>query len=299
MYHRVATLPGYPFPLAVTPGNFDSQMAYVKRFCHPMRLSYLAQAAGWGHVPRAAIAVTFDDGYLDNLTQALPVLRKYRIPATIFVSTGQIDSGKEFWWDELERLVLGCDSPPSSISLSLDGNGRKWTFNHATDRQTAIQEIRDRMRRLHPQEREKILGSLAEQMGYHTEPRCTFLTMTSAQLKELSRCHLIDLGAHTVNHPVLSTLSKVEQEVEILDSRSRLQEIINQPITTFAYPYGAAEDFNRDSIAIVQSHGFEAACGTIPGTVGRDSDLFNLPRCWVGDWDTRHFGWRLTEYFKA
>jgi peptidoglycan/xylan/chitin deacetylase (PgdA/CDA1 family) len=298
MYHRVETLPGYPFPLAVTPENFDAQMAYIRHFCRPMRLSEMVEAVRQGRVPRAAIAVTFDDGYLDNLTHAFPVLKKYQIPATIFVSSGQIDSGKEFWWDELERVLLNGDSALPSISLFLDGETRMWPVHTAAHRQRAIQEIRDKIRRLRRAEREKILSRLAKQMGDYPDTRPSFLTMTSTQLRELSRHELIDVGAHTITHPVLSALTRAEQEEEIAGGRSRLEQIIGRPVTTFAYPYGGPEDFNQDSLAAVRSCGFDAACATSPGTITRGCNLFTLPRCWIDDWDARHFGWRLTKYFR-
>lgn len=98
MYHRVNILPGYIFPISVTQDNFRNHMAYLRQSFNPIRLEDLAIAVKNKSIPRGAVAVTFDDGYADNYFNALPILKEFQFPATIFVSSGYIDKKNEYWW---------------------------------------------------------------------------------------------------------------------------------------------------------------------------------------------------------
>src|SRR5262249_11986659 len=119
MYHRVTELPNDPYLLAVTPEHFAEQMEEIRRYCVPMRLEELVDELEDGNIPNRGVVVTFDDGYADNLYQAKPLLERYEIPATVFVTAGQVGSRREFWWDELDRLLLQAGTLPSRVLMRL------------------------------------------------------------------------------------------------------------------------------------------------------------------------------------
>ena len=114
MYHRIVYFPSDPFRLNVTPQHFAEQLEIIRTLGQPMPLPRLVQALPNRTQRRRTVVITLDDGYADNLIHAVPLLEQYEIPATIFVATGGLIEGREFWWDELERLVLrpGTLPPP-------------------------------------------------------------------------------------------------------------------------------------------------------------------------------------------
>lgn len=114
MYHRVADVDVDPWALSVSPQHFDEQLEVLKSHYHPLSLQQLVQAHKQHNIPKRAVAITFDDGYADNLLQAKPILERHNIPATVFVITGTLGNSDEFWWDALERLLLQPGACPSS-----------------------------------------------------------------------------------------------------------------------------------------------------------------------------------------
>src|SRR5262245_38128283 len=106
MYHRIADVPLAPWSMCVAPEHFAAHLLMLRQYAIPMSLNQLAHAYHAGNLPQRAVAITFDDGYADNLHHAKPLLERYGIPATVFVTTGYVGSTREFWWDELERVLL-------------------------------------------------------------------------------------------------------------------------------------------------------------------------------------------------
>ena len=122
MYHRVTNLPNDPHLVAVTPKHFAEHMEIIQKHYMPIRLQQLVKALRDGKFPTRAVIVTFDDGYADNLHEAIPLLERYDIPATVFVTAGQVGSQREFWWDELDRLLLQPGMLPVKFRLNVNGN---------------------------------------------------------------------------------------------------------------------------------------------------------------------------------
>ena len=107
---------------------------------------------------------------------------------------------------------------------------------------------------------------------------------------------LIEVGAHTVTHPVLSALPIEAQNAEVQQSKSDLEEVLGRPVTSFAYPFGSAADYTEETIAAARRAGFLRACSNFPGVVGPDTDRFQLPRFLVRDWDGDEFDRRLRDW---
>ena len=239
LYHRVYDTDFDPLLLSVSPDNFDAQMTYLRRRYALLSLEELRGALGKGSLPRGAVAITFDDGYGDNLRNARPILDRHRIPATVFVTTGYTGSGREFWWDELGRTLFFAPRLPERLSLSVAGTAREWAMGSAsrmtmkerladrswtilrednpTELHRAYREIQPILSRAPSDQRDRMLMDLREQTGsggsqgsqeaVPAAPISETLAMTRDELRALAEGGLITIGAHTVTHPVLSTLT--------------------------------------------------------------------------------------------
>jgi peptidoglycan/xylan/chitin deacetylase (PgdA/CDA1 family) len=297
VYHRVASLPTYPYPIVSSPENFAEQLGLLKKHYCPISLIDLADAVERGKIPNRSVVLTFDDGYIDNFTQALPILEAYKIPATIFVTTGNIWDKKEFWWDELEHILLGSADFPDCLKININGETHQWPTRTFSEKHQARRSIHLIMRPMSNEERQEILGELASQTGQTREVREIHRSMVVQELKQFARSNYVHIGAHTVTHPILSSLPYEDQYQELSSSRDELEAIIGKPIQVCSYPYGSVDDFNQDSIKAAKDCGFRAACSTIRGLVHHDTDPFILPRCWADNWNRNTFEKRLLSYF--
>ena len=297
MYHRVANLQSDPLSLAVSIDHFAQQLDYLARTCQPVRLSELVAALQQGTLPRRTVAVTFDDGYYDNYQDAYPLLASARIPATIFVSSDMVDSRQEFWWDDLERILLSSARRPTCLQLSIRARDFEWQMNSAEDRHRAYGALYPVLKSLALDERQLVLQQLTCWADISPAGRADYRAMTRTELAELSSSGLIEIGGHTRNHPQLSTLSADAQQAEIVGGKQRLEDLTGSAIDTFAYPYGQATDFENETLETVRAAGYRAALTTIHGYVEPGDDAFRLRRCAVFNWDSDTFRRKLEEFF--
>lgn len=263
LYHRVAELPVDSFRLAVTPDRFAEQLEEIRTRFQVFRLTELADAIKAGELQRRSVAITFDDGYVDNLVNAKPLLERYEIPATVFVASGHLGSSRNFWWDDLELLC-------------------------SKDRGLPIFKIWNTLRPLSDAEREARLDALWRASGFERPTGTSGLD--AAGLRDLTRGGLVEIGGHTVCHPQLSTLPCAEQRAEIQTGKDQLEAILGQPIESFAYPYG---DHSADSVRCVREIGFKCACAVTIGTIRHGADAYSIPRFPIFNWRGRDFAHRL------
>lgn len=301
MYHRIAQPPVDPWGLAVRLEHFEQHLAVLRRSRQPMRMSEFFDRLTRGTLPGNAVAVTFDDGYADNLREAKPRLAAHGVPATVFVTTGSVGQLVEYWWDELARGILMRDhSLDSELSIGGElcrlvfperegaGRGTPW---HAweqprTEREAAYLAVWRRLRTASHDERVAVMDRLRDLLDTPA-PDPNDLPMTPDEVTDLASDGLIEIGAHTVTHPVLPALDPGERRREILESKLDCERLSGQATTGFAYPHGALDD---DSCAAVQESGFAWACSTRSAVVsGRDYDRYALPRLCVLDWDAHAF----------
>lgn len=240
VYHRIAFLPSDPWGLAVSPETFDAQLRLLRRFFRPLSLHALLDAVqrGRGH---GCVAITFDDGYADNYLSALPLLEKYGVPATFFVTSDPVENGREFWWDELERNV------PSSQYLD------RW----------------HELAALPANERDRILGARVPARESHRP-------MTPDELRLLAASPLVEIGSHGRTHSNLTHLSPEEVRDEVEGGRRAVQGMTGREVTLFSYPFGA---FSDDTDRVVRAAGFRAACTSISASIAAGPDVFRIPRC--------------------
>ncbi len=318
MYHRVATLPSDPFQLAVSPDHFAEHMEVLWREYRPTALKSLVNGRSW--IPRRCVVVTFDDGYQDNLVHAKPRMAAHEIPGTVFVSPGYVDSGREFWWDELERLILTPGKLPQRISIAVNGRTFEWNLKSGAEytdadyethrgwdgacpvkpnpRQELFLALHQLLRPLPETEQRRVLDQLDQWTGL-TRTRESHQTLSSDELGELDEGNLIEIGAHTMTHPVLAAHPSAVQKEEILKSKKSLESELGHPVDSFAYPYGTRDDYTHETVGILRELGFASACTTTPGLNARDCDPFQLRRVVVRDWDGDRFARMLREQFSA
>jgi len=300
LYHRVIELNNDPQLLAVRPEQFNEQMSRLAENFHTISLSRLTSSIRNGDVPRDAVTVTFDDGYLDNLTHAAPILEAHGIPATVFVASGTIDSERGFYWDKLEDLFLTGRDLPEKLSITLDGESHRWTFPDSqcgrdetkwnalslasTQRQSAYLTLCDKLRPLTGDRQRAHLDELCDWAGLSTDARPTHRPMNAQQLRELSDSPLIEIGAHTTDHPILATLPVREQQKQITQSKDTLEQIVGKPVESFSYPYGTRSSYTADTAGMVADAGFTCACSNFPGSARRTTDPYQIPRILIRDW---------------
>ena len=313
LYHRVFDAPSDPQLLCVKPKHFAEHLEHLRRHYRVMSLGELGDALKEGQLPKRAIVITFDDGYVDNLLNAKPLLERYEIPATVFVATGYF--GRMFWWDELEQLVLQASSLPERLKVTVNGKIQEWYLGkeqgevseepwnvkcpyNPTSRHRAYRDLHRLLRPLGNEEREAALSQLRTQADVgENDGRATSRAMKPEEICRLAEGGLIEIGSHTETHPVLSALPIEEQRREIRESKYHLEEILGSPVTAFSYPYGGKADIGQDVVGLVQEAGYLLACANFPAFVTHQANPFLLPRYLIRDWDGDEFARRLRGWF--
>lgn len=273
-YHRLVspdphTLSLHERRLGVSRDSFEAQMQFLANNAHVVPLAELVARLRSGEAANGCVAVTFDDGYLDNYIEALPILELYSIPATVFVTTAFVLGDIFPWWIALERFA---------------GNG--------PDASRRYEALVSRMKRLSPATQEALLAHLGGDSAASFPPRRLFIS--KSELLALSRHPLITIGAHTLHHPVLSTLGAEQAFSEILESKIILEEWIGRDVDFFAYPYGQPSEAGPREYHFAARAGFRAAFTTVPRAASERDNFFSLPRVPVSYEDSlSDFRWKL------
>lgn len=270
-YHRVLSQSD---PLMATEPDavlFRRQAGFLARHCSVLPLGEAIVRLRASSLPRRAVSITFDDGYANNARVALPILREVGLSATFFVATGYLDGGC-MWNDVVIEAVRGAPEPV--LDLGSLGLGR-YSLESLDARRRSLAQLLDRLRYLPGPERSGLSRQVAAQAG--VDPP-TDLMMTEAEVRHLHDSGM-EIGGHTVSHPILAQLTAAEARREICDGRDRLAEITGVSPRSFAYPNGRpGRDFGPEHTAMVREAGFVAAVTTAPGTVQAEADPWLLPR---------------------
>jgi peptidoglycan/xylan/chitin deacetylase (PgdA/CDA1 family) len=261
LYHRVAQLGTDPQQLAVDPQTFDEQLTVLRETCTPVALGDVPGMLRARRLPRRPVAVTFDDGYRDNLHEAKPLLERHGVPATVFVASGYVGAGKEFWWDELDRL------------------GRA--------------DLHARVKTATLEERERLLAEIGAGTA---EPE-----NLSVDHEELTRLDggAMTVGSHTRNHLSLAAHPAGVQREEIRGGASDLSAWLGRPVDLFAYPFGSpGVDVSDETRRLAKEAGVTAAAVNDPRVCGVTASRYALPRFLVREWPAERFAdWLEREVF--
>jgi peptidoglycan/xylan/chitin deacetylase (PgdA/CDA1 family) len=278
LYHRVINLKTDPQLLAVSPEHFYEHMKCLKNNYNIISLDDLKRAMNSGKLPKKSVVITFDDGYADNIYNAKPILEEFNIPATVFITTGMTGTKKEFWWDELEHLMLLSESLPESLTLTINDKIHSWkmeslsssnsfdpekyrqwnvTMNYSpTPRHQAYRELCSLLRPMYHSTQQKVLNELTEWSELDENFRLDYRALSADEILALTEDGLIEVGGHTQTHAMLASLSYQNQKKEIEENKKCLE-------------------------------------------VTARSDLFWLPRFLVRDWDGEEFAMRIRGFFNG
>lgn len=278
MFHRVADIAADPFNLAVSPANFADQIAALAHARQIVPLHQLLTVKS----DRPLAAITFDDGYRDVLSNALPVLEAHDSPAVLFLATGLIGSTRGFWWDELARLVLQSSLPPAAQLLHpLTQQPVPHTrLADAAARRLLHDELWLALRKLSANKRAVALATMAHSFGADSADYSSDAILSADEVASLSGS-VIEIGAHTVTHASLPLLDPAAQAAEIGTSRSDCARLTGCAPRCFSYPFG---DYDASSQQLVQQAGFELAVTSDPGLLRKGTSPWLIPRVAVGNW---------------
>jgi len=285
-YHRVCPQPDTLITGNAHAGGFRRQMQLLARAFNVLPLVEAVERMHAGTLPSRAVCITFDDGYADNYNVAAPILLRLGLAATFFVATGFLDGGCMF--NDVVIEALRC---AGGAELDLDdlGLGRH-PLGDPTQRAGAIDRILARLKYFETERRRRAALEVARRAGSRVPAD---LMMTSEQVRSLHAAGM-EIGAHTVTHPILAEIPLGRARHEMAASRARLEQIVGAPVRLFAYPNGSPRrDYHAEHAALARELGFTAAVSTAWGAARAGDDLYQIPRFTPWDRADWRFGLRL------
>ena len=269
-YHRVLERPDPLLPDEPDAAAFAAQMDWIAEFCRVLPLSEAVQRLASGTLPQRAACITFDDGYANNHDVAMPILLRRGLTATVYVTVGAIERG--IMWND---LVIEAHRQRGAA-----GNGA------AAATVAALDELKYRPL----DERWEAAAELHRQLTGAAAPR---LMMTADMVRAMARAG-IEIGAHTVNHPILKRQSLEQARREIHGSRDWIADLLGTAPKSFAYPNGRpGRDYDQTHARLVEEAGFESAVSTQWNCARLGTDRFQLPRVTFWDRTPQRFWLRL------
>lgn len=286
IFHRVLPEPDPLFPDEMHADHFDTVCGWLAKWFNVLPLDQAVRQLKKGELPARAACISFDDGYADNHRIALPILQRHGLTSTFFIATGFLDGGL-MWNDMIIETVRGAQA--DWLDLNSLGLGRH-DVSSAGKKQLAIAALIDQIK-YRPVAERVDLGTRMARQAHVSLP--VDLMMTSREVQAMFRAGM-QIGAHTVSHPILARLTDDDARREIVGSRVFLENLLGERVGLFAYPNGKpSEDYNSNSVGIVRSLGFDAAVSTQWGTSRKGDDLLQIRRFTPWDRSRARFGMRL------
>ena len=279
LYHRVGCPQHDPFALSVGPRQFQDHLDILRSHCQMVTLDELLDPRTADHSVLAS--VTFDDGYVDNLRTALPILQEAGIPATFFICTGCMGDVRGFWWDRVATAIAAADSVAPAFELT-EEIALAGDLSSPDARRLTTLTIAGRLQGMYPSQRDRLVEELEGVLLAKTKgSRESCPVLDEAGVRELGSQELAQLGAHTHGHPKLSVLTREEQLAEINCSAALLEKITGTRPRFVAYPYGGAQDYNEDSCLAARAAALDAAFVNHGGPFDPERHPYRIPRWYV------------------
>ena len=286
IFHRVLPLPDALFPDEIDASRFNELCVWLKGWFNILSLDDAVIRIKTGTLPARAACITFDDGYADNHHVAMPILQRHGLTATFFIATGFLDGGR-MWNDTIIETIRGSTTPLldfSSLGLGqypVSTIDQKKATIAALIKQIKYRPVAQRI-------------SITEQLAHLAQVELPHdLMMTAHEVKAMRHAGM-QIGAHTVSHPILARLTDEQARQEIGDSKIFLEQLLGERVGLFAYPNGKpGEDYIPQSVDVVRSLGFDAAVSTRWGTSRKGDDLFQIRRFTPWDKTKLRFGARM------
>lgn len=315
MYHRVHTPQTDPWDLSVDPAYFEEQIKFISSNYTIVPAGELMRQLRNGKLEHKSVALTFDDGYIDNFEHARPVLEKYSVPATFFITDSYLTEDRPFWWDELENIIVHTDQLPGHLSLThhgetisfdlgdekiLDSDLREKhrnyrAYNPPTKRTRLYVELWKVFSDISKKEQQELIATLRQWAGLSNDELVVEGCMTLEQLKILAKNPLFTVGGHTKTHPFLANLPTDHQRYEIAENKRFLEIATGTNVDQFAYPSG---NFSESTQKILQEEHFLCAFTTNSSCVFNHTEPFSIPRLHVKNWGETDFKRRLNKWFR-
>jgi peptidoglycan/xylan/chitin deacetylase (PgdA/CDA1 family) len=315
MYHRIDDVEMDPWKIAVHPRHFEAQLQVLTKW-NVIPASRIGDFNSKKSFRKPAVCITFDDGYRDNVENALPLLEKYECPASFFINTSYIGKQKEFWWDMLESIFLSDIPLPEKIELS--HSGEKFEFDlgqdanmhaetmkaHTKDwiawekapgqRHEIFYKVWDIFRKCPPFQRDSMAEQLLDYVANHYKPDQRRYPLSDAQFELLADHPLINIGAHTHSHPALPALNYTTAREEILLGKTNLEARMGKKVWNMSYPFGS---YNKETLALLAELDIDQAFTTEAIPVEPHSHTLRMGRYQVMDLDGDAFEKQLQQWF--
>ena len=286
IFHRVLPVPDPLFPDEMHAARFNELCGWLSTWFNVLRLDQAVQRMQEGTLPARAACITFDDGYADNHHVAMPILKRHGLSATFFIATGFLDGGR-MWNDTITETVRACQAEVLDASALGLGSHPRGTV---AEQQAAIAALIGDIKYRPVAERIRLTEDIARLANVQLPQN---LMMTSNEVKAMRHAGM-QIGAHTVSHPILATLTDEQAGAEIGNSKRFLENLLDEQITVFAYPNGKpGEDYSPQSVKVVRTLGFDAAVSTQWGASHKGDDLLQIKRFTPWDKTRLRFGLRL------
>lgn len=318
LYHRIAEVATDPQLLSVSPQHFREHLAILKRSFCVLKYQELLAAMRENRVPPRAIAITFDDGYLDNLENAKPALESADMPALVYIPTGFVGETRRFWWDQLESLLLHPGQLPSTLTVTIQGQEHGYLLDDfanydearfrqfcgwnvlqktsPTPRHAAYLALNKLFLPLTDAEQQEALRQISAQLTNHQDKLNGCRCVTPNELAQLASSKLLDFGAHTVTHHALGKAPVEIQRQQIFQSKTALESMLARQVTSFSYPYG---NYTTNTTQLVFEVGFTDGVTTRETYVSSRPNYFELPRVLVRNWSGDVFEEKLRKWHRG
>ena len=261
---------------SLSTAEFEAHLTMITTYGNPISLE---EAITKKNLPPHPVVLTFDDGYKNNYTGAFPILKKYDIPATIFVMTGFIDRTTYLWSDRLEYIIE--TAPSENIEFFWEKDRLSLELYSNTAKIKSFQTIRNYLKELSESQKLSFIEKLQQFLGIEYDwskiPE-QLMPLTWEQINEMKESGIISIGSHTVTHPILSQCTLEQQRYELRHSQMRIRQETGTECNLFAYPNGRITDFNSETIRLLQELNYLGAVTVVHGYVTKNSDDFQLSR---------------------
>lgn len=281
MLHSVAPDTGHEFEpnriLRITPEFLDTVLTYVQdKGFDIVSLDEIPSRLEQGREGRPFVAITFDDGYRDNRDYALPVLRKHRAPAAIYIPSDFADGTGDLWWLALERALRQADR----IDITIQGRRLRPSTVTTAEKNSAFHRIYWELRRVSEEEARAAVAEICRQSEYDPSNLCTEMVMDWDELRELSKDPLVTIGAHTNGHFALAKLDRHVAWRQMSENVSRIEKELSRPCRHISYPYGSDSACGPREFQMAEQLGMRTGVTTHKGLLspGHKSSLTSLPR---------------------
>jgi len=286
LYHGVSSYVNYKgienfSKKHISKNSFYQQMKYIKKNCNIISINDLQKYKKEKKIPKNSVLVTFDDGFENNYKVALPILKKLRIPAIFYVSSGMIGKKKLFWVDEIEDIINRCQK--DFITVTLD-NQKKFGLTTNISKIKAVRIIKKFCKNATIIEKDKIIQNLSREAKVNPSYKFSknYRVMSWSQVKTISTNSLFEVGGHSLDHNILSRLPITKMRINIKKSIKILETKLKKKIIHYSYPEGQPSDYNNNVKIFLKSLGIKCCPTAINGIAKIDDNSFELRRIMVG-----------------